>query len=107
MERQKKRSYNARIQSIEKGTFTPLVFGASGGVARECSIFLSKLADKLATKNRSTKAEMLTSIRRKVSFILIRSVVTCLRGERASRSFTPSQMELQDPKLTELNASFF
>ena len=101
MEKQKKRCYNQRIQLVEKGTFTPLIFGASGGVARECSIFLSKLAEKLAMKQKCSKTEMISGIRRKISFVLIRNVVTCLRGERSSRSFTANQMAMNDQRLSE------
>jgi len=50
LEKQKKRAYNQRIQEIERETFTPLIFGATGGTFRECSIFLSKLADKISEK---------------------------------------------------------
>ena len=62
MEKQKKRCYNHRIQSVDKGTFTPSVFGATGGVARECSIFLSKLAEKLSLKQKCSKTEMIMGI---------------------------------------------
>ena len=44
-------------------------------------------------------------LRKKISFVLIRSVVACLRGERSSRSFTPEQAALTDPKLTEILTS--
>ena len=97
----KKRWYNHRIQSVDKGTFTPLVFGATGGVARECSIFLSKLAEKLSLKQKCSKSEMITGIRRKISFVLIRAVVACLRGERSNRSFTTNQMALKDQQMSE------
>ena len=87
LEKQKKRSYNERIQQIERGTFTPLIFGATGGTSRECSIFLSKLAEKISTKQNCKKSDVISGIRRKISFILISSVVTCLRVERrAARS---------------------
>jgi len=69
MERVKKRKYNTRIQQIERGTFTPLVFGATGGVAREASIFISRLADKLAEKRNESKADTITAIRRKITLL--------------------------------------
>ena len=106
MEKQKKRSYNQRIQQIDKGTFTPLIFGATGGIARECSIFLSKLADKLAVKKKCAKSVIISNIRRKISFLLIRWIVTCLRGERTSRPFSQNQLLMNDPKLSEISSSF-
>ena len=78
MEKQKKRSYNQRIQQIDKGTFTPLIFGATGGIVRKCSIFLSKLADKLAVKKKCAKSMIISNKRRKISFLLIRWIVCLL-----------------------------
>ena len=92
MEKEKKRKYNTRIQQIDRRTFTPLIFGATGGVAREASIFLNRLAEKLAEKRKDSKGDTISAIRRKISFTLLRSVVTCLRGDRRSRSFTKDQM---------------
>jgi len=105
-EKQKKRAYNQRIIDIERGTFTPLIFGATGGTSRECSIFLNKLSDKISEKQKSAKSDVIAGIRRKISFILIRSVVACLRGERGSHTFTPDQVTLKDPRLNEVLASF-
>ena len=105
-EKQKKRAYNHRIQEIERGTFTPLIFGATGGTSRECSIFLNKLSEKISEKQGCVKSVVIAGIRRKISFILIRSVVACLRGERASRTFTPDQVTLRDQRLNEVLSSF-
>ena len=35
-ENEKKRKYNSRVTEIEQGTFTPLVFITTGGMADEC-----------------------------------------------------------------------
>ena len=34
---EKKRKFNDRIINVEKGTFTPLVFSTTGGMAPECT----------------------------------------------------------------------
>ena len=104
-EKQKKRMYNHRVMNIELGTFTPLILGATGGISRECSIFLSRLSDKISEKRNCKKSDVIAGIRRKISFILIRSVVACLRGERASRTFTPDQVTLKDPRMHEILTS--
>ena len=36
MKNEKKRKYNSRVTEIEQGTFTPLVFTTTGGMADEC-----------------------------------------------------------------------
>ena len=103
-EKQKKRAYNQRIQEIERGTFTPLIFGATGGTSRECSIFLNRLSERISEKQGCMNSVVISGIRRKISFILIRSAVACLKGERASRTFTPDQVTLKDKKLNEVSS---
>ena len=44
----KKREYNQRIQDVEHGVFTPLVFSTSGAMGREGSTFYKRLADMLS-----------------------------------------------------------
>ena len=43
--RKKKRKYAERILQIEQGTFTPLIFTTTGGMALECQMFHSRLAE--------------------------------------------------------------
>ena len=59
-EREKKRSYNERIQQCDQGSFTPLVFSANGGYGRECKTFYKRLADMLAEK-RKQPVEVISS----------------------------------------------
>lgn len=96
MEKDKKRKYNTRIQDVERGTFTPIVLGATGGMAREASIFYSHLAERLAEKRNESKSDIITTIRRKIAFTLLRSMVACLRGERSSRQFNKNQLLCED-----------
>ena len=49
----KKRIYlanNSRVTEIEQGTFTPLVFTTTGGMADECLRYHSRLAELLSAK---------------------------------------------------------
>ena len=46
----KKRSYAKRVLEIEQGTFTPLVFSTTGGMAEGCRRYHSRLAELLAIK---------------------------------------------------------
>ena len=41
IKKEKKRNYNQRIQQVEQGTFSLLVFSIYGGMARECQAFYS------------------------------------------------------------------
>ena len=44
-ENEKKRQYAERVMEIEQGTFTPLVFTTTGGMADECVKYHSRLAE--------------------------------------------------------------
>ena len=81
-EREKKRAYNERVLEIEHGTFTPLVFAATGGTGRECSKFISRLAEMIASKQNKNYSEVITWMRRKMSIGLCKAVGICLRGSR-------------------------
>ena len=44
-ENEKKRIYSRRVLEVEQGTFTPLVFTNTGGMANECKRFHSRFAE--------------------------------------------------------------
>ena len=85
-ENQKKKEYNARIVEIEKGSFTPLVFSCSGGVAPEAATFVKKLALKLSNKRLESYSSTVNFIRRRLRFDLLRTCLISLRGERSNNS---------------------
>ena len=82
-EREKKRAYNERVLEIEHGSFTPLVFSATGGMGRECTKFISRLAEMIAYKQNKRYSEVITWLRRKISIGLCKAVGVCLRGSRS------------------------
>ena len=47
-EDEKKRLYANRVLEVEQGTFTPLIFTRTGGMAIECKRFHSRLAELIA-----------------------------------------------------------
>ena len=49
-EREKKKLYNERILQIERGSFTPLVMSATGGMGRGCKKFYARLAEMISYK---------------------------------------------------------
>ena len=49
-EREKQRTYEQQIREVEMGTFTPLVFSTSGGMAKSTSVAYKRLASLLARK---------------------------------------------------------
>ena len=79
-----KRQYSRWLLEVEQGTFTPLVFTSTGGMANECKRFHSRLAELLALKKGDDYATTISWIRAKVSFAILRSALLCLEepGER-------------------------
>ena len=83
-EEEKKRKYQQRVLNVEMGSFNPLVFGTNGGMGADCNCFLKRLAEKLSEKNDEPYHITITWIRTLLSFEILRSVLTCVRG-----SWTP------------------
>ena len=79
---QKKRKYQQRVLDVEMGSFTPLVFGTNGGMGADCNCFLKRLAEKLSEKNEEPYHITITWIRTLLSFEILRSVHTCVRGSK-------------------------
>ena len=81
-EQEKKRLYNDRVMNIEHGFFTPLVYSVHGGMSPECLKYHKHLADKIAAKTNQKCDRVVTWIRCKLSFVVLRSTLLCLRGSR-------------------------
>ena len=96
-ESEKKRHYNERVNNVEYGTFTPLVFSTNGGMGRECQVFYKRLAMMLAEKRSVPLHESIAFIRSKISFSLLRSSLLCIRG---SRSIWNRESNISDIELT-------
>ena len=87
-EKEKKRKYNRRIIEIEqvlqveKGSFSPLVFTTTGGMAPEATRFLKRVAEKISAKTREKYSQVMSNIRTRISFEIMRSVLVAVRGVR-------------------------
>jgi len=82
---EKKHKYASRILEVEQGTFIPLVFSTTGGMGEECARYHARLAELLAIKKGETYSTMVSWIRAKASFALVRGALLCLRGSRGNR----------------------
>ena len=80
-EEEKNIQYYSRVQNIEHGTFTPLVYSINGGLGPECEKFHQHLDS--ATKTDKCYEKVLTWMRCKLSFIIMRSALLCLRGSHS------------------------
>lgn len=95
-ETMKKRAYNERIIQVEHGSFTPIVFSSFGGCGLETGRFVSKLIEKLSSKNDFSQSIVGSYVRAKVSFELVRSQVASIRGSRQRKKMEidTGQMEI-------------
>ena len=84
-EKEEKSQYNNRIMNVKYGTFTPLVSSLNRGMAKECLKFHKFVAEKIANKSGCYYEKVLSIIKCKLSFVILRASITCVR---ASRSFT-------------------
>ena len=82
-ETEKKAQYNQRVIQVEHGTFTPLIFTTSGAMGHECQKYHKTLAEKICAKNGEKYEEVMRYIRVKISFLVLKSTLLCLRGSRA------------------------
>ncbi len=94
----KKKAYNARVVRVEHGSFTPVVLSSYGGYGRETSRFVSQLVEKIAAKKNLEKSVVANTLRKKVSFELVRSQIACIRG---SRSLKAIHIDMNDASITE------
>ena len=82
-EQDKKRRYDERVREVEQGTFTPLVFTTSGGMAPQAATFYAHLAQQLSEKKKQPKSCVVAWMRCRLSFSLLRSAILCVRGTRS------------------------
>ena len=80
-EREEKRQYNSRTMNVEHGTFTPLVF--SGRRAKECLKFHKFLAEKIVNKSGCHYENVISIIKCKLSFLILRASLMCAGGSRS------------------------
>ncbi len=88
-----KREYSERINVVEHGSFTPLVFSSCGGIGREATVAIKKLAAQLATKRNESYCHLISWMRCSLSFSLARSAIRCVRGSRSIRRRTHLRMD--------------
>ena len=72
-EAEKRRTYEQRIREVEHSTFTPLVFSATGGMAKQSTTFYKRLASLLADRWEQPYSSTLGWLRCRLSFSLLRS----------------------------------
>ena len=81
-EQEKKRCYNARVIEVEQGTLTPIVITVKGVMGPETNCYHKALAEKISKKTGERFSDITRLIRLKLSFLVLRASLQCLRGSR-------------------------
>ena len=96
----KRKQYNERIINIENGSFIPIVLSLNGGMSNECKVFYSRLAELISIKRNINKSMVVSWMRTKLNFSLLRSMLLCLRGSRSQKL---EEVNLQDIEIAEIS----
>ena len=94
-EREKRRAYDERIREVEHGSFTTLVFSVSGGMGPSTTTAYKRLAALLAEKRGQRYSLVMTWLRCRLSFSLLRSSITAIRGSRTVRFNRESTQQIE------------
>ena len=84
-EHEKMRKYNSRVMTVERGSFTPLIYTTFGGWGPQTTRYHKRLAEKLARKRNEEYSHVLSHMRSRIRFSLLRSVLVAVRGERGKK----------------------
>ena len=95
-ENRKKAEYNKRVIDVEKGCFTPIVFSTTGGMGVEAENFFKRLAEKIAQKKETPYSQVVSFVRRRVRFDLMRTILIALRGYRGKPQPVPQMISELD-----------
>ena len=84
---QKRWAYNQRVVEVEHGSFTPLVFSATGGMSTAASICYKQIAVKLSEKSNTPYTMTMAWLRTNISFSLLRLAIQCINWDQFSLFF--------------------
>ena len=82
----KKLKYEQRIRDVENSTFNPLVFSSTGGAGTSESKVMKRLAQEISEKREEKYSDVMSFIRTKISFALLKTSILCIRRCRALKS---------------------
>ena len=67
----KKLIYEKRTVEVEQNSFTPLIFSCTGGASPNTSKVITRIAQKLSHKREESFSDIVSYIRRRLSFVLL------------------------------------
>ena len=97
-ENEKKTEYLPRVLQVEKATFTPAVLSTSGGIGKEADKLIRRMAERMSAKRGETYSSVVSFLRRRFRFDLLKTCIIALRGYKKPSS-TPAKIETLDMDL--------
>ena len=85
-----------RLRPHEGGTFTPLVMSTSGGVGREFDKMIRKVAGRVVKKTEEQYSEIVSHLRTRLRFVLLRACLLAIRGDRRKIYAVPVVVNFED-----------
>ena len=82
----KKHKYKERVLNVEHGSFTPVIFTTTGGVGPEANRHHKRIAQLMAIKKKGEYSQIISYIRTRMRFNLLKSILVAVRGERGRRT---------------------
>ena len=104
-EDEKTNKYFRHVLETEKCSFTPLVFSTHGGCAPEADKFHKRVATLLAKKRNILYGEVISYVRRRVRFSILRTTLMAIRSYRGTGS-TECQLAEEDLNLIPRSAMY-
>ncbi len=95
-EREKMRAYNDRILQVEKGSFVPLVYTTTGGMGPQCERTHKRIAELVADKRNERYADVMSHIRTRLRFSLLKSILVAIRGARGRKALYSEENNLNN-----------
>ena len=95
-EKQKRDQYLDRVINVEKASFTPLVFSTTGGMAPECIRTNKRIATLIALKTGEKYCHVVSHIRTRLRFALLRACLIAVRGFRGKSPMSGGESDLSD-----------
>ena len=85
-EKRKMRKYNSRILIVEKGSFTPLIYTTFGGWGPQATKYHKRLAELMSRKRNEDYPTIMSYMRTRIRFSILRSTLVAIRGERGRKT---------------------
>ena len=79
-------AYKDRFLQVEKDSFVPLIYTTTGDMGLRCERTHKRIAELIADRINEKYADVMSHIRTKLRFSLLRSIVVAIRGVRGQRS---------------------